>query len=120
MNTKNAETPRSPWQEVGRRKRKKKEPSQQKKEACAHSAVTSGVKTPKSFLILVEGTMRPSLKDVLAILSTNSSRLFYQRPTTKTTNNGLVKITRHRITDLTATTENTGFRHISQKRLSHC
>ena len=61
----------------------KKEPSQQKKEACALSAVTSGVTTPKSFLLLVEGAMRPSLDDALANLSTSCSRLFYQRPTTK-------------------------------------
>ena len=35
----------------------KKELSQQKKEACTLSAVTSGVTTPKSFLLLVEGAM---------------------------------------------------------------
>ena len=60
----------------------KKEPSRQKKEICALSAVTSGVTTPKFFLLLVEGAMSPSLDDALANLST-SSRLFYQRPTTK-------------------------------------
>ena len=61
----------------------KKEFSQQKKENCSFSAVTSGVTTPKSILLLVEGTMRPSLDNTLANLSTSSSRLFYQQPTTK-------------------------------------
>ena len=37
---------------------------------------------------LVESAMLPSLDDALANLSTSSSRLFYQRPTTKTPNNG--------------------------------
>ncbi len=55
-----------------------------KEEARAILAVTSGV-TPKSFLLLVEGTMRPSLDDAFANLSPNSSRLFYQRPTSKNT-----------------------------------
>ena len=64
----------------------KEEPSRQKKEAHAVLAVTSGVTTPKSFLLLVEGAMCPSLDDALANLSTSSSRLFYQRPTTKNTN----------------------------------
>ena len=44
----------------------KKEPTWQKKEARSLSAVTSGVTTPKSILVLVEGTMRPSLDDALA------------------------------------------------------
>ena len=56
---------------------KEKEPSQQKKESRALSAVTSGVTTPKSFLLVVEGAMRPSLVDTLTNLSTSSSRLFY-------------------------------------------
>ena len=55
----------------------KKEPSQQKKEDCSHLAATSGVTTPKSFLLLVKDTMRLSLDDALANLSTSSSRLFY-------------------------------------------
>ena len=63
----------------------KKEPSRQKKEACSFLAVTSGVTTHKSFWLLVEGTMRPSLDDTLANLSSSSSCLFYQRPTTKNT-----------------------------------
>ena len=63
----------------------KKEPSRQKKEACALSAVTSGVTTPKDFLLLVESAMRPSLDNALANLSTSSSRFFYQRSTTKNT-----------------------------------
>ena len=63
----------------------KKEPSRQKKEASSLSAVTSGVTTSKSFLLLVEGAMRPPLDDALANLSTSGSRLFYQRPTTKNT-----------------------------------
>ena len=56
----------------------KKEPSRLKKEACFLSAVTSGVTTPKSLLLLMEGAMRPSLEDVLANLSTSSSRLCNQ------------------------------------------
>ena len=65
--------------------RAKKEPSGQNKEACFLSVVTSGVTTPKSFLLLVEGAMRPFLDDVLTNHSSSSSRLFYQRPTTKNT-----------------------------------
>ena len=80
-NTKNTETLH--WKRVG--VCVKKEPSRRKKEACAFSAVTSRVATPKSFLLRVEGAMRPSLDDALANLSTSSSRLFYQRPTTKNT-----------------------------------
>ena len=60
----------------------KKEPSQRKKEACFLSAVISGVTTPKSFLLLVEGTMPLSLDNTLANLSTSSSHLYYQRPIT--------------------------------------
>ena len=63
----------------------KKVPSRQKKEACALSAVTSGVTTLISFLLLVEGAMHPSFDDALASFSISSSRLFYQRPTTKIT-----------------------------------
>ena len=44
----------------------KKEPSKQKKEASPLSAVNSGVTTTKSFLLLIEGAMRPSLDDALA------------------------------------------------------
>ena len=57
----------------------KKEPSRRKKEACSLSVVTSGV-TPKSFLLLAEGAMHPSLDDALTNLSMSSSRLFYQQP----------------------------------------
>ena len=63
----------------------KKEPSQQKKEAHSLLAVTSGVTTSKSFLLQVEGTMSPSLDDVLANLSTSSSSLFYKWSMTKNT-----------------------------------
>ena len=73
---------------------RKKDPSWQKKEIRSLSAVTSGVATRKSFLLLVECTMRPPLDNALAILSASSSRLFYQLPTTKNTKkNGLIKIT---------------------------
>ena len=58
--------------------RTKKEPSWQKKEAYSLSAMTSRVKTPKSFMLLVEGAMHPSLDDMLANLSFSSSHLFYQ------------------------------------------
>ena len=60
-----------------------KEPSKQKRETRSFSAVTSFVTTSKSFLLLVKVPMRPSLDDTLANLSTSSSHLFYQRPTTK-------------------------------------
>ena len=57
--------------------RKEKEPSRQKNESRSLSPVTSGVTTPKSFLLVLEGAMRPSVDDALANLSTSSSRLFY-------------------------------------------
>ena len=57
--------------------RKEKELSRQKKKSRSLSAVTSGVTTPKSFLLVVEGAMRPSLEDALANFSTSSNRLFY-------------------------------------------
>ena len=56
-----------------------------KKEARSLLTATSGVTTPKSILLLVEGTIRPSLDDALANLFTSSSSFFYQRPTTKST-----------------------------------
>ena len=61
----------------------KKEPSWQKKEPRSLSAVTNTVKTPKSLLLLMEGTVRPSLDDALANFSTSSCCFFYQRPLTK-------------------------------------
>ena len=60
--------------------RKEKELSQQKKGSRSLSAGTSGVTTPKAFLLLVEGAMRPSLDDTLGNLSTSSSHIFL--PTT--------------------------------------
>ena len=56
---------------------KKEETSRQKKESRPLSAVTSVVTTPKSFLLLVEGALRPSLDDALANFSTSCSRLFF-------------------------------------------
>ena len=56
---------------------KKKEPSRRKKWSRSLSAVTSGVPTPKSFLLVVESAMRLSLDDALANLSISSSHLFY-------------------------------------------
>ena len=70
---------------LGRRMRKEKEPSRQKKNFRSFSTVTSGVTAPKSFLLVVEGTTRSSLDDALANLSTKSSRPFYLRFTTKNT-----------------------------------
>ena len=64
-------------QEEGWCMHKEKEPSWQKKESCALSAMTSGVPTPKSFLLVVEGAMHLSLDDTLANLSTRSNRHFY-------------------------------------------
>ena len=55
---------------------KEKEPSRQKKESRPLSAVTSGGTTPKSFLLVVEGAMHPSVDYAFANLSTSSSRLF--------------------------------------------
>ena len=63
----------------------RRNPLGKKKEACSLLAATSGMKIPKSILLLVESTMHPSLDDALANFSTSSSRLFYQRPTTKNT-----------------------------------
>ena len=80
---KNAETPRSPSLEKGRCKRRN--PLGKRKKPVHLSAVTSGVTTPKPFLLLVEGAIRPSLDDTLANLSTSSSHLFYQQRTTKNT-----------------------------------
>ena len=56
---------------------KEKELSRQKKESHSFSAVTSRMTTPKSILLVVEGTTCLSLDDALANLSTSSSRLFY-------------------------------------------
>ena len=51
------------------------------------SAVTSGVTTLNSFLLLVEGTMCPSLDDALTNLSTSSSVSFTNDPQLKIPNN---------------------------------
>ena len=57
---------------------KKKELSRHKKKNFVPlSAVTGRVTTPKSFLLVVKGAMRPSLDDTLANLSTHSSHLFH-------------------------------------------
>ena len=55
------------------------------KETHSLSAVTSEVKTLKSFLLLAEGLLCPFLCSTLVNLSTNSSHLCYQQPTTKNT-----------------------------------
>ena len=65
--------------------KKRNHPDKRKNLSLSLSAVTSGVTTPKSFLLLVEGAMRLSLDNALANLSTSSSHLFYQQPTTKNT-----------------------------------
>ena len=77
-------TPRSPWSEKGWRMCQK-DRSQQKKETGSLSAVTGEVTTLKFFLLLVVGPMRLFLGGTLVNLSTSSSRLFYQWPTTKST-----------------------------------
>ena len=91
--------PEAPDRKRGDACSKEKELSRQKQESCPLSAVTSGVTTPKSFLLVVEGTMRPSLDDALTkthqIMDSSESQL------------------RHNTTDFMTTTENTGFRHIS-------
>ena len=58
-----------------------------KRKNLALSAVTSEVTTPKSFLLVVEGAMHPSLDNALANLSTSSSHLFSTNPRLKTSNN---------------------------------
>ena len=73
-----------PWQEKGQCMCKKRNLlGKGKKEAHSLSAVTRRVTTPKSFSLLVEGTMHLSLDNVLANLFTSSSRHFYQWPMTK-------------------------------------
>ena len=47
-----------------------------KKESRSLSTVTIGVTTPKSFLLVVEGPMYPSLEDALANFSTSNSHPF--------------------------------------------
>ena len=91
----------------------KRELTRQRKETRSLSAVSSEVTTP--FLLLVEGTMRPSLNDALANLSTCSSRLFYQRPITikhQIMDSSKSQL-RHHITDLTSTTEKSQIWHVS-------
>ena len=56
---------------------KKRNRPDKRKNLFLFSAVSSAVTTPKSYLLVVEGAMRPSLDDALANLSTSSSRLFY-------------------------------------------
>ena len=70
---------------TGKGRRMLKEGIPSAKEARSLSAVTSGVTTPKSILLLEEGTMHTSLDDPFTNLSTCSSRVFYQRPATKNT-----------------------------------
>ena len=70
----------------------KKELSRQKKEAHALFAVTSGATTPRSFLLLAEGTMHPSLDDALANQLV-AVVYFTKDPWLKIQNNGLIKIT---------------------------
>ena len=67
--------------------RKEKEPFRQKKECISLSAVTSGVKTPKTFLFVVEGAMRPSLDDALANFPRVAVASFINDPRLKTPNN---------------------------------
>ena len=92
------------WQEM-ERNMLRQELSRQKKETRSFSAGIGGVTIPKSFLLLVDGTMRPSLDEALVNISTSSSRLFHQWPSTKNTKSKLQL--RHHIKDLTTTTENT-------------
>ena len=57
--------------------RKRRNACAKEKKSSSLSAVTSGMTTPKSSLLVVEGAMRPSLDDALANLSTSSSHLLY-------------------------------------------
>ena len=57
--------------------KKKRNCPDKRKKSCSLLAVTSRVTAPKSFLLVVEGTMCLSLEDALVNLSTSSSRVFY-------------------------------------------
>ncbi len=71
--------------------RKEKEPSHQKKESCSFSTVTVELKTPISFLLLVESHVsvfyaaRWLTFPLVAFVSVTSN------PRLKTPNNGLIK-----------------------------
>ena len=82
---KNAETLGSPFQEMKRNVNLSAKKEKKKKKPGLLSAVTSGVTTPKSFLLQAEGAVQPSSGDELVGLSTGSGRLFDQRTTTKNT-----------------------------------
>ena len=69
--------PEAPDRKRGDAYAKKRKLSRQKKESRSLSPVISGVTTPKSFLLVVEGATRPSLDNALANFSTCSSHLFY-------------------------------------------
>ena len=73
---------------------KEKEPFRQKEESRSLSTVINGVTTHKPFLLVVEGTMRPSLDDVLANLQLVAAAFFFTNdPRLKTPDNELVRIT---------------------------
>ena len=63
---------------------KEKGLSRQKEESHSLSAATSGVSTPRSFLLTGGDAMRPSLDGAFANPSTDSSRLFHYQPMNKT------------------------------------
>ena len=75
--------PEAPDRKRGDAYAKKRNRPDKTKESRSLSAVTSGMTTLKSFLLVVEGAMRPSLDDAWANLFTSSSCLFYKRPTTQ-------------------------------------
>ena len=69
--------PQAPARKRGGACAKKRNLPDKRKNLIPLSAVTSGVTTPKYFLLVVEGAMRSSLDDALANISTSSNRLFY-------------------------------------------
>ena len=68
--------PEAPDRKYGQRMRIEKEPFQQKKETCSLSAVTVGLKTPISFLLLVKGPC-PFLCGTLVNLFISSGHFCY-------------------------------------------
>ena len=72
---------------------KEKEPSRQKKEFCPLSAVTSRVTRPKSFLLVLEDAMCPSLDNALVTFPLVVAASFTNDPRLKTPNNELIRIT---------------------------
>ena len=87
-----AETPRGHWLEERRRMHKEKGPSRQKEEARSLSAVTWGVTTSKSPLLLVEGHVAAQKRTTLANLSPVAAVSVNSMPQYKKYQNGLIEL----------------------------